>query len=103
MFTVVSPIHVEGELAGYAASRAHHADVGGRIPGSMPADSRRLDEEGVVLEPTRLVRRGELDREVLDVQHPENRDVFRRELGNEELYAHIWDHLAAQAAEVGSI
>ena len=63
--TVVSPIHVEGELAGYAASRAHHADVGGRIPGSMPADSRRLDEEGVVLEPTRLVRRGELDREVL--------------------------------------
>ncbi|TMK68377.1 MAG: hydantoinase B/oxoprolinase family protein [Actinobacteria bacterium] len=63
--TVVSPVHVEGELAGYAASRAHHADVGGRIPGSMPADSRRLDEEGVVLEPTRLVRRGELDREVL--------------------------------------
>src|SRR5881227_3870552 len=60
--TVVSPIHVEGELAGYAASRAHHADVGGRIPGSMPADSRRLEEEGVVLEPTRLVRRGELDR-----------------------------------------
>ena len=63
--TVVSPVHVEGELAGYAASRAHHADVGGRIPGSMPADSHRLDEEGVVLEPTRLVRRGELDREVL--------------------------------------
>jgi len=63
--TVVSPVHVDGELAGYAASRAHHADVGGRIPGSMPADSRRLDEEGVVLEPTRLVRRGELDRDVL--------------------------------------
>src|SRR5205807_4672237 len=37
--TLVSPIHVDGELAGYAASRAHHADVGGRIPGSMPADS----------------------------------------------------------------
>src|SRR3954453_5654274 len=30
---VVSPIHVGGELAGYAASRAHHADVGGKIPG----------------------------------------------------------------------
>jgi NitT/TauT family transport system ATP-binding protein len=41
--------------------------------------------------------------EVLDVQHPENRDVFRREHGNEELYTHIWDHLAAQAAELGSI
>ncbi|HKP89152.1 MAG TPA: hydantoinase B/oxoprolinase family protein [Thermoleophilaceae bacterium] len=64
--TVVSPVHVGGELAGYAASRAHHADVGGSIPGSMPADSRTLEEEGVVIEPTRLVHAGELDRDVLD-------------------------------------
>jgi len=64
--TVVSPIHVDGELAGYAASRAHHADVGGRIPGSMPADSHTLDEEGVVIEPRRLVKGGELDRDVLE-------------------------------------
>src|SRR5256714_8907604 len=64
--TVVSPIHVDGELAGYAASRAHHADVGGRIPGSMPADAHTLEEEGVVIEPCRLVRGGELDREVLE-------------------------------------
>jgi len=65
--TVVSPIHVDGEeLAGYAASRAHHADVGGRVPGSMPADSHELEEEGVVIEPRRLVRGGELDRDVLD-------------------------------------
>ena len=39
---------------GFAASRAHHADVGGREPGSMPADSRTLDEEGVVIPPTRI-------------------------------------------------
>src|SRR5918996_823411 len=39
---------------GFAVSRAHHADVGGREPGSMPADSTRLDEEGVVIPPTRL-------------------------------------------------
>jgi N-methylhydantoinase B len=63
--TVVSPVHVDGELAGYAASRAHHADVGGKVPGSMPADSTTLDEEGVVIEPRRLVRAGELDRELL--------------------------------------
>ncbi|MEA2474881.1 MAG: N-methylhydantoinase [Thermoleophilaceae bacterium] len=63
--TVVSPVHVDGDLAGYAASRAHHADVGGKVPGSMPADSTTLDEEGVVIEPRRLVRAGELDRELL--------------------------------------
>jgi N-methylhydantoinase B len=39
---------------GFAVTRAHHADVGGREPGSMPADSHTLGEEGVVIPPTRL-------------------------------------------------
>jgi N-methylhydantoinase B len=39
---------------GYAVTRAHHADVGGSEPGSLPAGSRTLEEEGVVLPPTRL-------------------------------------------------
>src|SRR5437868_12156562 len=39
---------------GFAVTRAHPADVGGREPGSMPADSRTLEEEGVVIPPTRL-------------------------------------------------
>jgi N-methylhydantoinase B len=50
--TVVTPAFTDGdELLGFAASRAHHADVGGRVPGSMPADSTTLDEEGVVISP----------------------------------------------------
>jgi len=49
--TLVSPLVISGELRGWAASRAHHADVGGPTPGSMPADSRSLAEEGVVIEP----------------------------------------------------
>ena len=43
-----------GELLGFAACRAHHADVGGPTPGSMPADSRTLADEGVVIEPQPL-------------------------------------------------
>jgi N-methylhydantoinase B len=39
---------------GFAVTRAHHADVGGREPGSLPADSTTLEEEGVVIPPTRL-------------------------------------------------
>ncbi|MFN2471585.1 MAG: hydantoinase B/oxoprolinase family protein [Gaiellaceae bacterium] len=39
---------------GYAATRAHHADVGGSEPGSLPASSRTLEEEGVVISPARL-------------------------------------------------
>jgi N-methylhydantoinase B len=52
--TVITPVLVDDALLGFAASRAHHADVGGRIPGSMPADSHTLEEEGVVIGPTRL-------------------------------------------------
>src|SRR5438067_5976814 len=43
---------------GFAVTRAHHADVGGREPGSMPADSRMPAEEGVVIPPTRLAGDG---------------------------------------------
>jgi N-methylhydantoinase B len=49
--TVITPAFAGDELLGFAASRAHHADVGGRAPGSMPADSTTLDEEGVVIAP----------------------------------------------------
>ncbi len=50
--TVITPVFsARGQPLGFAASRAHHADVGGRLPGSMPADSRTLAEEGVVISP----------------------------------------------------
>jgi N-methylhydantoinase B len=50
--TVITPVFSSGgEPLGFAASRAHHADVGGRLPGSMPADSHSLAEEGVVISP----------------------------------------------------
>jgi N-methylhydantoinase B len=51
--TLISPVFTGGELLGFAASRAHHADIGGPTPGGMPAFSRTLDEEGVVIPPTR--------------------------------------------------
>jgi N-methylhydantoinase B len=77
--TVISPVFVGGEPAGFAASRAHHADVGAKEPGSMPADSRSLDDEGVVIPPTRLVSGGELDRDFLDGLTARMRNPRQRE------------------------
>jgi 5-oxoprolinase (ATP-hydrolysing) len=58
--TVITPAFDDaGVLLGYVASRAHHAEIGGTRPGSMPPDARTLAEEGVVIPPTYLVRRGE--------------------------------------------
>lgn len=63
--TVVTPVHEEagtgGGLLGYVASRAHHAEIGGIRPGSMPPGARRLIEEGVVLSPFHLARGGAFD------------------------------------------
>jgi len=58
--TLVAPVHDSaGELIGYVANRAHHAEMGGVRPGSMPPDARSLAEEGAILSPMRLVRGAE--------------------------------------------
>lgn len=58
--TVVTPVHdgATGELLFWTASRAHHAEIGGTVPGSMPPFSRRLAEEGVLIRNFRLVEQG---------------------------------------------
>ena len=57
--TVISPVHANGELIFLTASRAHHAEIGGIVPGSMPPFSKRLSEEGVLIRNFQLVRNGE--------------------------------------------
>ena len=54
--TLLRPIFDRGQLAGFAANKAHHADVGGAVPGSMPADAPDLFAEGLVVPPMRLMR-----------------------------------------------
>lgn len=74
--TLVSPVFLPASPAsenrfaarpfGYVASRAHHADVGGITPGSMPI-ARELYQEGLIIPPVRLLRGGELDGSLLDL------------------------------------
>src|SRR4051794_30493779 len=111
--TMVAPVLVDGALVGWVANRAHHADVGGTAPGSMPPDALTVDEEGLRLPPVpvddrslvRVIassrtpdeRRGDLD-----AQRGANRLGVRRlsELvramggvaSSEELFAEILDY-----------
>src|ERR671916_499781 len=64
--TLVSPVAPKGEIIGYAVTRAHHSDVGGMRPGSMPSDSREIYQEGIIIPPLRLVRAGEYVDDILD-------------------------------------
>ena len=64
--TVISPcFDARGQVQFYTASRAHHADVGGITPGSMPPDSRHIDQEGVLLSNVLAMRDGRLQTESL--------------------------------------
>ncbi|MEZ4379918.1 MAG: hydantoinase B/oxoprolinase family protein [Nannocystaceae bacterium] len=64
--TAVAPVHdAAGALRYFVASRGHHADIGGIAPGSMPPNSTRLADEGIVLRALKIVDDGRLDREGL--------------------------------------
>jgi N-methylhydantoinase B len=63
--TVIAPVHHRGELAAFAVNKAHHADVGGAVPGSISMDARTLAEEGYVMEPSVLWKGGSFDDSVV--------------------------------------
>ncbi len=70
--TVITPVFAGDELIAFAANRAHHADVGGPTPGSMPADSRTLSDEGVVIEP-RVLDEATIAELVAQMRQPDQR------------------------------
>jgi len=63
--TVIAPLFVHEELVAFVANRAHHADIGSETPGSMPL-SRSLEEEGIVIPPTYLIRDGKFFDDVME-------------------------------------
>ncbi|NPA15822.1 MAG: hydantoinase B/oxoprolinase family protein [Deferribacteres bacterium] len=76
--TVIAPVFWEGKLCFFVANRAHHADIGGMSPGSMPL-SESIYQEGLIIPPVKLVKRGKLDEEIFDfilsnVRVPEERE-----------------------------
>ena len=103
--TAVSPLFLGDRLAAFAAARAHHADVGGKVPGSMPARSTRLDQEGVVIPPTRIAQGWEMDDRLLGdmiaaMRGPRQREAdLRAQLAANRLAARRLTELAERHGE----
>ena len=64
---VVLPIFFEGRIVGWASQFGHMSDVGGKTPASMPTDARTIFEEGVVIPPFKLYKKGQLDEDALRI------------------------------------
>jgi len=65
--TLIAPVFYKDKLIGFVANRAHHSDVGGKIPGSMPGDAEEIYEEGLIIPPVKLVNRDIINRDVLNI------------------------------------
>ncbi len=63
--TLVAPVYEGKELLGYVVNKAHHSDVGGKAPGSLPGDASEIYQEGLIIPPVRLVRKGDIAKDVL--------------------------------------
>lgn len=92
--TLVTPIFLHSstsqetqELVGFAASRAHHADVGGMTPGSMPV-AREIYQEGLIIPPLKLFEAGEINQGVIDI-------ILANVRTPQERSGDIWAQIAA--------
>lgn len=65
--TIVTPIFVQNELVGYSVSRAHHNDIGGMTPGSMPGNATDIFQEGLRIPPIKIVNEGKISRDILNL------------------------------------
>jgi N-methylhydantoinase B len=100
--SVVTPVFIEGIPRFFTANIGHHADVGGRVPGSIAADALSVFEEGIRIPATPLRRAGELDRGMLrlvaeNTREPEERSLdLQAQLAANDLGARRMEELAAQ-------
>jgi len=78
--SVVTPVFVDGAARFFTANIGHHADVGGRVPGSIAADALSVFEEGIRIPATQIRRGGELDRGLLRLIAENTREPEERSL-----------------------
>ena len=61
------PIYIDGRIVAWSAMFGHMTDIGGKVPGSLPTDAAQLFEEGIQIPPIKIIRKGELNQEILEL------------------------------------
>jgi N-methylhydantoinase B len=76
--TIYRPVFFESRLIGFMANRAHHSDIGGVAPGSIPGNSSELFQEGLIIPPIKIVHNNEVDRDILALILANTRTPYER-------------------------
>jgi len=61
------PIYIDGRIVAWAAMFGHMTDIGGKVPGSLPTDAAQVFEEGIQIPPVKIIRKGQLNEEILEL------------------------------------
>jgi len=64
---MMMPIYIDGRIVAWAAMFGHMTDIGGKVPGSLPTDAAQIFEEGIQIPPVKIYRKGELNKEILEM------------------------------------
>ena len=97
--TIITPVYQNGRAIAYVASRGHHSDIGGIQPGSMPAFSRHIEEEGAQFVGFKIVKDGVFNEaEVTSILNNQPKDVNPLITGTRNLKDNIADFKAQIAA-----
>ncbi len=76
--TVIRPVYHNGKLIAFSANKAHHSDVGGKVPGSISADAKTLFEEGLIIDPVFLMKNNEFQKDVISLIASNSRSPYQR-------------------------
>lgn len=76
--TLIRPVFYQGKLIAFTANKAHHSDVGGKVPGSISFDAKTLFEEGLIINPVFLIRKNEFQQDVLSLIASNTRNPYER-------------------------
>lgn len=65
--TIYKPVFIDNEITAYLGTRAHHADIGGITPGSMPGNSTDIYQEGLIIPPVRILIKGKINENIMEI------------------------------------
>ncbi|MVT13569.1 MAG: hypothetical protein GPW16_04735 [Euryarchaeota archaeon] len=76
--TLIRPIFFNGKIIAYVANKAHHSDVGGKVPGSISMDARSLFEEGIIIDPVFIMHNNEFSEDIISIFSSNSRNPYER-------------------------
>ncbi|MDP8011376.1 MAG: hydantoinase B/oxoprolinase family protein [Thermoplasmata archaeon] len=76
--TLIRPVFYNNKIVAYSTNKAHHSDVGGKVPGSISIDAKTIYEEGLIIDPVFIMKKNEFQTDIIKIFSSNSRDKYER-------------------------